>query len=542
MQGRAASELVKQFVNEVEKKVDRLNRQCTRLQVLMSGRTLTVQGQATELRREGQILELLPYFVPVDEIRAYKYVDQRNLLQEDQRQRWWQRYGQASGHRYEKMPKVLERNDFIEITSQPLLNYLVALSYTRGKLNFNEESNLNAVYYDLLEAVYERGWAKKQQHPSIKGLEFKGFVRVLEEIGLTTWHGNGRTTTVGEIHASCQQSLQPIFEKFQEGAESGVTRLLTAFYFKQAGVSQLGERTFEFTHKSFGEYLTARRIVRGLERIQKELESRREDLDSGWSEEQALRHWAELCGPTAVDTYLSRFLYREVDLQESDKVAKWQKTLAHLIEFMLRHGMPMHEMKLNSYKRMDEQARNAEGTLSIALSSCALTTRNLTQIDWPDSIAFYNWLTKLRPFMLNVSGLADLFFSLHFYEATLKLNNLCLDKQALIGWGFNHVDVSYSSFKVALLVDAHFKFAVCRNTNFTNADLAGASFEGANLEGAVFKNTDLQKANLEGATVDALTDFGGANLSGATWIDGRICKEGSIGTCVFEDELKSSEN
>ena len=46
-------------------------------------------------------------------------------------------------------------------------------------------------------------------------------------------------------------------------------RLLTAFYFRQAMRRGETER-FEFTHKSFGEYLAARHIVATLEELSEE--------------------------------------------------------------------------------------------------------------------------------------------------------------------------------------------------------------------------------------------------------------------------------
>jgi len=49
--------------------------------------------------------------------------------------------------------------------------------------------------------------------------------------------------------------------------------------------------------------------------------------------------------------------------------------------------------------------------------------------------------------------------------------------------------------------------------NLTGATLTKASLRGANLKGAILSKTTLQ----------------GADLSGATWTDGRVCAEGSIG-------------
>ena len=44
----------------------------------------------------------------------------------------------------------------------------------------------------------------------------------------------------------------------------------------------------------------------------------------------------------------------------------------------------------------------------------------------------------------------------------------------------------------------------------------------ADMSGAILRNAELHLASL----IDA-------DLEGATWIDGRICQEGSIGGCNF---------
>ena len=99
---------------------------------------------------------------------------------------------------------------------------------------------------------------------------------MLEEIGLASWHGgDGRTTTVQEIKEHCIASgLGSMLNNFQEGAEEGVTRLLAAFFFRKHGQRSSEDSTFVFTHKSLGEYLTARRIVRALDKVIRELKRR----------------------------------------------------------------------------------------------------------------------------------------------------------------------------------------------------------------------------------------------------------------------------
>jgi hypothetical protein len=49
-------------------------------------------------------------------------------------------YGAVSGSGYTGLPTELDQGNLTEITAQPLLNYLVALSLRRGELQFSEEN------------------------------------------------------------------------------------------------------------------------------------------------------------------------------------------------------------------------------------------------------------------------------------------------------------------------------------------------------------------------------------------------------------------
>ena len=69
---------------------------------------------------------------------------------------------------FEGLPEELNRDDLTEITAQPLLNYLVALSFTRDKLDFSKDINLNSIYADLVTAVYERGYEKRRAYGPIR--------------------------------------------------------------------------------------------------------------------------------------------------------------------------------------------------------------------------------------------------------------------------------------------------------------------------------------------------------------------------------------
>ena len=82
----------------------------------------------------------------------------------------------------------------------------------------------------------------------------------------------------------------------------------------------------------------------------------------------------------------------------------------------------------------------------------------------------------------------------------------------------------------------NFAQANLAGVSFTNASAVGAIFTGANLTNANFVNADLERANFRGADLRGANitnaSLDGAQLSGAKWVDGRVCREGSIARCL----------
>jgi hypothetical protein len=281
----------------------------------------------------------LPYYLPKQDAQQY-HVQSPDLLTRDRRDEWWQKYGKLKGTGYTQLPDNLKLKSLDEITAQPILNYLLAISPYFLQNKIDADTSRNEIYQSLLEGVYQRGWAQpnkannSSQHPSIQEISFADFQLILEEVGLCAWHGDGRKVTEGEIIKHCEnssrkvQSLLACFsEQMQNSKEAKITRLMTAFYFQERGerVSD-GEKTFEFTHKSFGEFLTAKRLVRAI----REIDRKYRDEEDGWTKEQALKYWAEVCKSGSLDFDILEFFRQEVRLvyqTAADLVLSWQQTL-----------------------------------------------------------------------------------------------------------------------------------------------------------------------------------------------------------------------
>ncbi len=544
LQGKVAARTAQDFVREVQRKVERFNQQKAWLHILITGRELTVQQSEVDFRKSGQILHLIPYYVEDDE--RNEFIDPEDLLHVDQRQLWWRNYGVVTGESYDKLPSQLAGGHLTEITAQPLLNYLVALSLRRGKLVFTEETNLNVVYADLLKAVYERGWAK-YQHASIQGLRESDFYRVLEEIALATWHGDGRTTTVKDIRALCDSSgvvrlLDQFQGQLQNDSQAKVTQLLTAFYFRKSGHNASGDETFEFTHKSFGEYLTARRIVREIRLIDKKLRIRQEDPDEGYDERDALQRWVSICGYSAIDDYLLRFVIDEFGLEHianPHSIADYQYSLCELFKFLLRHGSPLE--RYTPRRRFNEErslSRNSEEALLICINVLAQLTKVTSIICREDPYAFGNWLCRTWE---QAHGFTEL-------PLLRALSYLDLERCWLNSRNFWSADFRNSNLKGANLVASDCRYADFRNANLestflVNANLADAKFSGAKMNGARFEGISLPRLS----SMDDDSEFGlgamfdNAELNGASFKDADLryanFKGASLRNAVFSGAL-----
>ncbi|TRT94045.1 MAG: hypothetical protein EWV62_18145 [Microcystis aeruginosa Ma_OC_LR_19540900_S633] len=547
MQGKIAQEVAHNFINEVREQVKSFNQNKTRLQVLISGRDVVVQSNKNNFKKPQQIITILPYWVG----NSDNFSDVDNLLKVDQRHQWWQQYGQAKGKNYAQLPPELSGENLQEITAQPLLNYLIALTFERGEVQFSQETNLNNIYENLLKAVYERGYEKNSPgHRAIEGITEKDFVLILMEIALSCWHGNGRTTTVIEIKEHCENNgLKNLLKNFQDSFKSdsqgSITRLLTAFYFRESGDLRGSEKTFEFTHKSFGEYLTARRIVDRVKQIHKKLQDSENDYDNDYDPRQALIAWATLCGPTAIDEYLFSFIVNQMQLQSRDEVKQWQKTLGDLIEYLLVKGMPMEGLKNRpNFQEEMRQARNAEEALLAVFNACGRVTEEIFPIQWPSPEAFGNWLARLQGqridfepmFVLNCLSFLDLQNCLlihrDLYRANLERANLeranlygaylygaNLERANLKGANLYMANLERANLYRAYLYRAYLYRAYLERAYLERANLYSANLERANLYMANLERANLERANLKRANLYEANLYGaylaGAYLEGA---------------------------
>jgi uncharacterized protein YjbI with pentapeptide repeats len=562
VQGKVGTEVAQSFIRDVKDELNNINKRNLKVKAIITSRNVAIQLNQNELKKEKQIYNILEYYIEDIQYkrhtnvgfktRKYKnqltkqdFIDPQHLLDEDKRNTWWVKYGKVKGGCYNEIPKEINNYRLIEITSQPLLNYLVALSFERNTLNFEVEDNLNKIYEDLLVSVYNREW-DEGVHNSVKDIDYKKFLRVLEEISIATWHGNGRTTTVKEIEKYFESSnLKRIVDVFKTENSGGITRLLLAFYFRKSGNSFNGENTFEFTHKSFGEYLAAKRIIRGIQIISNQIEEREKDIDEGlkgWNYKDALISWFQICGPAKIDEYIFDFIKNEIQLYDTYTVEKWQKVFINLLNYNFKLGIPFNILaERPSYFEEYRQSRNVEESLFIILNCFTTITKQSYNLEYPTKMYLGEWLKKLQGQRINSEN--PLFFdsinymniegcylhgqdlySINIHNSSAigtqssfsnfvrsSLSKINFSNSMFNGTLFKNSVIKDVNFKKGIFIDANFKKALLKNVDFDKGNLLGANFQFANLYNVKFNYANLKDVDFNNSILNNV-DFTGAKI------------------------------
>jgi uncharacterized protein YjbI with pentapeptide repeats len=536
--GKALFEVAQAFVDEVRLglpiTVDR------DVRALITGRQVVIQQREASFRYHAQMLSVMDY-LPVPQSEHLRLCAPAS--REDQRVAWWRAYGIASGQSFDGIPAPVVRPELNELTAQPLLNYLVARTYQRHPELVAELNNLNDLYAQLLRDVYTGGWGEGQAR-SRGSLTEAEYFDVLEEIAIAAWHGDSRSATVGDITDRCKEAgLFPLLEQFQTGAEDGATSLLVSFFF-QRGIHS-DQDTYEFTHKSFGEYLTARWLVALAEKLYHwRNPSRRERFPRTMSEEQCLMEWTRACGPMALDASNLGFIQRQVSLRNRNEVRPWQELFSTLASTVVRQGLPVEQLsdlRDPTFRGMERRARNAESALLCALAAFAGVTEESSVIEWGEEPqSAQQWLLLFQASTdawsavrsaglrgLNLSG--QDFRHLNLEGANLRgasLNGVRLFRMTLAGADLTGVDLTgafltFVSMSGAILNEAILKgLHTMGGVDLSDASLLRTDLSSANLSGADLKRTQLMGANFE------MADLTGADLSLARFDEHTIWPEG----------------
>lgn len=513
-----------------------------------------------------------------------------SLIQDDHRHLWWKNYSVALG-RPEVAPRGLTDERLESLTAEPLLCYLLALSGYLESDSDKAANNRNYIFQRLLSDVWKRGWGDGRAGTG-KDLREDDFNRLFETMALAAWHGGDERVATYDrfLNALRITQTEHIFENFKSQEGGDVSNLAVNFYMKRPDENEKG---FEFTHKSFGEYLTARALVRKAIDIG-ELSERRFDT--------AVSEWIEVAGEGNFTTDLYEFLIDEGKFLPSRNAILTKRRLEKILAVAIDRGLPINYQRCESCEDASMRQRRAVTSIIGVIQSMSerISKNNkehfigfgkekmlnlnkilaklnfefgsmpgslLKNVYAPDTILNFSSL-----FCINFGGgwlerAHFQFSSLHHLDFSgANLKSSFFDISTISYCLFNSVDLRKTSFTQTCFINSSLNEAKLQNAKFMGAKFIGVSFRKAklskaNFEKSIFVNSDtnvrirvgkpeksdastkeidFREANLEQAIFEeAILEgacFDGSNLKGAVFKNARL-KGADFSNAILENTV-----
>lgn len=406
--------------------------------------------------------------------------DPKNLMQKDQRETYWRQWARAKELDTDNIPEPVTHKSMSALNLEPLLLHLLINSKYCGAEWQQAADNRNLVYEDILERIYKRN--KDKKHFASHNISRDDFFDLMEVLGLAAWRGNGRTgnekefRTVRKLHLRREKHFKSIHT-------ASLKSVALNIHTRPGGNSD--DDGFEFIHKSFGEFLTARGLLSHACKLANKLV---EDDDP----EQLSEQWSELIKGAELSPYIVEFLYDEARHRLTPKKAgEVKEGLTELLNWAIEHGLPVAQTfpslswrTLETYQRCAESALLAAASASACVipidqkksDACPSPTININTKIFPDSaIAFVTRLTFARHMVA---------------RSVFRRINL------------RGADLSRANLSGADLSGANLRRAELSGVDLIGADLSGANLSRANLSRAELSGVDLSETKLEGALLN----------------------------------------
>ena len=473
-------------------------------------------------RLPGEQFHLLPYHVRELEPDAPSrgaYHDPDHLLDTDSRDEAFHLISVARGQPSDDLPDAYLRQDLHDVTAQPLLNYFL-LSSGPDQI---ADGNVARIYSNLFKRLHDRNRnvhnrAGDAGKPGA-GLDQDQFDRIFEAMAVAAWRtGGSRTANWNDVLAEAARedaipantsSLQEIFNSYmhERGAQKPF-RLAAAFFMRNQQATGI-----EFTHKSFGDYLYARRLVKAITDMAEAV------IRTPAVEREMLHQWEMFTADQRFSPEVRRFLELEIDWTiELQTRTKLHKALAPTVEKVLRDGWPVTGN--STPRRAEQRAAQMEEALFVAWHGLWSSDDDRRYWSLGENTGDLLWRALARQ-----KSVQDLRRISEFARCCTGAD---LSDEYLVDADFSGIDLSDANLENTQLGFANFSHANLRRAHFRSAELDFADINHANLDGANLSNTllidanfcrsDLTNAVLEG-TLASDASFERAVLSGAVLRD-----------------------
>ncbi|WOI30455.1 pentapeptide repeat-containing protein [Sulfitobacter dubius] len=477
-------------------------------------------------------------------------IDQNNVRGIDQRVEYWQRWAKLTGMATDVVPKAVNTDLLEELNVEPLLLHLLIQSGYTGDNWEKAAENRNRVYQSIFNRVLKRNEEKTRLSGRV--LVANDAMIALECMGLAAWRGGGRTGENSAFRDLLERYAPRLYRIYREDNDLLSQHYIAVQFHTRQGI----DNGYEFLHKSFGEYLTARALLS----IAQISAKRMLDEEEPETRKEAARRWCTLIASAEMTDFIQKFILDEARLlAERIDILPIKDVLTKLFSWVQQNGMPVHEEGSGTYREIETAQRCAESALLAVISALARACRTSSdmqgdyyfddlapwsvEVKWPNETNFElpsnrfsmysaprkmltrlgnEWEPAIRRslagLVLSDSWLSDLWL----IDADLSRANL--SHSHLILTNLARANLSAANLTSASLTDAHLAQADLTRAVLTKADLTSANLRDseltkAKLDAAELINADLSNANLAQAKLTGanltMADLTGANLEAA---------------------------
>ncbi|MCT7992672.1 pentapeptide repeat-containing protein [Laspinema olomoucense] len=487
---------------------------------LITGRPLALQGVEDELYQKQQLERVA--ILPMD-----------NEIRETWLEKWANKVGTQEADNFQEFLEACPTEINDNLAREPLLLYLLGRMHREQALNAamfvgtSDEITAKIRIYD--EAV---NWVLKKQRQDqnkrLTGRKPEDLRRSLAEAALCVVQSGNECARVAMLKARLKDS-QNKETKLEDLKD--LNKLLTAFYIKPASGDPEG--SVEFTHKSFGEFLFAERLIKSC--IDWTLTTSRYEGDC-INPDPRDKEVYDLLGYGPLTPEIVQYLR---GLWENNPDFKPIPLFERLQKFYLRwcegefidakpETLPQFKMlllqeQLGEVKtQLGQRQVDLYTGLNVMILLLELHRYAQTQDELKDKICFYpcgepntdQFYPERLLQIIGYSHCLSIFafrIIIGFYLSGANLSGANLSDTNLSGINLSSVNLSNADLSDANLGDANLSDA-----NLSNADLSNADLSHANLSNADLSNAGLWRSSL------IIADLSNADLSGADLSDAHL--------------------
>lgn len=506
----AASRVADGFVASLKALLRNLNSagKC-RAKVIVTGRTAIMQSFAKSLEVSNRIALEIKGFAEGGEAG------------EDLRPQWWAKFARA--YRQDpSFPPALEAKELQEVTNEPLLCFLLALSgYLAG--NWAEAAdNTNRIYARLVGDVWERRWGQSELGETGRvgpGLNLRSreeFDLLMETLALAAWWGGeNRVATKTSFDAALSATgASDIWTKFVADEGDGLSNLALTFYLRRSDIEGQG---FEFTHKTFGEYLVARFLMKqATAKIALPLRAR--DIDKA----EASERWCRYATQGAPHFGITSFLRNEARLMPMDAIDVSIEELQGWLSFVLDKGLPVHRRSNDDFRTLELMNDYGHSNIVSCISALSRAKDVIcineisdwnVKIEWPaqgnsvsrllsrvSDIEMVGRSPDVDFYRFDFRSYEDIFGGIFLAEAYFEFT--LWSDVTVVNTYFGGSNFEGAVFQGAYFLDVAFEDCDLTDVDFTEANLGGCSFRSATLLGACLDGANLNRTDIANAEMD----------------------------------------